>query len=41
MPHVPELVLIGAIIVTVMAAHNVRRTSEIVGRLLQRTFGKR
>lgn len=41
MPHTPELVLIALIIGVVFTAHNLRRIGDGVGRLLQRTFGKR
>lgn len=41
MPHTPELILILAVIVLVFSAHNLRRIGDSLGRLLERTFGKR
>lgn len=40
-PHQAELLLTLFIIGMVFGAHNLRRIGDGVGRLLERTFGKR
>jgi hypothetical protein len=41
MPYLPEALLTLFIICMVLGAHNLRRLGDGVGRLLERTFGKR
>jgi Sec-independent protein translocase protein TatA len=40
-PHLPELLLTLFIMAMVFSAHNLRRLGDGLGRLLERTFGKR
>jgi Sec-independent protein translocase protein TatA len=40
MPHLPEALIIVAVIILVLGAHNLRRLGDSVGRFLEKISGK-